>query len=69
MSAVSIGNLVVCFLDPIESTMLHLLPDFSQNLILIRCSKNRSPIPATRRINTSYQRHIFHTTGVKALKQ
>jgi len=49
---------------------LALFPNFTQNLMLICCSKNRSLILATRRRNTltSYQRHNFHTTGVNAMK-
>jgi hypothetical protein len=37
-------------------------------IVLIRCSKNRTPIFPTRRTNTSYQRHNFHTIGANALK-
>jgi uncharacterized protein YktB (UPF0637 family) len=31
MSVLSVENLIVCFLDHIESTTLHLLPNFTQN--------------------------------------
>jgi len=66
MSAVSIGNFVACVLDPIENTMLHLLPNFTQNFMSNLFSKIRSLIFATKHI--SYQRHNFRTTGVNALK-
>jgi len=48
MLAVSIANFVVCFQDHIESTMIHILPNFAQNLMLIQCSKNHSLIFVTR---------------------
>jgi hypothetical protein len=38
MLAVSIADFVVCFCDHIESTMFCLLPNFTQNLLLIHCS-------------------------------
>jgi hypothetical protein len=41
MSAVPIANFVVCFWDHVESTMFHILPNFTQNLMLIRCSKSQ----------------------------
>jgi hypothetical protein len=39
MSAVSIANFVVCFWDHTESTSNNFL-NFTQNLMLIHCSKN-----------------------------
>jgi hypothetical protein len=48
MSAVPIANFVVCFGDDVESTMFHFLPNFTQNLMSICCSKNLSLIFATR---------------------
>jgi hypothetical protein len=53
MSSVSIANFVVCFGDHTGSD------NFIQNIMLIRCSKNRSLILATRRRKT----HVFITSA------
>jgi len=42
--------------------------NFTEYLLLIRCSENRSLIFVTRRRNTHYQRYNLHITGVNALK-
>jgi hypothetical protein len=56
--------------ESIAQVSLASFPNFTQNLMLIRCSKNRSPFFATRRRNmhTSYQRRNLYTTGVDELK-
>jgi len=44
-------------------------PNFTQNLMLILCSKNRTLIfPTNVETYTSYQRQNFHITGVNMLK-
>jgi len=44
---------------------LAFFPNFTQNQMLILCSKSRSVIDV---VHTSYQRHNQHTTGSNALK-
>jgi hypothetical protein len=56
--------------ETLAQVSLAFFPNFTQNLMSIRCSKHRSLIFATRRVekNTSYQRHNFHTAGVNVFK-
>jgi hypothetical protein len=68
MSAVSIANHVLYFRDHTESTIFHLLRNFTQNLMLIRCCKNYSFYRRDAETHTSYQRHRFQTAGVKVFK-
>jgi hypothetical protein len=52
MSPVSIANFVIFFQDNIEIIMFYLLPNFTQNLMLINCPKNHSLFFAIRHRNT-----------------
>jgi hypothetical protein len=55
--------------DRIAQVSLAFLPNFTQNLMLIRCAKTyHSFLRRDVEIHTTYQIHNFHTTGVNALE-
>jgi len=58
MLAVSTANFIISFQNHTESDIFHLIPNFTQILLLIRCSKNPSLIIETKCKNT----HLISAT-------